>query len=308
MKRSGSNRTLFLAMIVAAAAAVAAYLVMGNLNNDEEAPLAAVPAPTKVPTTGVLVVKQDIAASTVLTEEMLEVKQVALDVKNERALTKPEEAVGKTSSVALMRGEQVLNSRLEAQPQPGETFVKDLPPGKRAISISSDEVRGLGGLVQPGDHVDVLGFFVIDVKVIDGELAGVAPSGEESSSDEGSGDTESDMEDLSLDELLDGVIPDEDYEQTFSTYIVQNAEVLAVSQALTPEQHGVQEAAVPTPVPTPGAEDGTAAETAEDPYDPKARPSQKSVTLAVTPEEAHSCMPPMRSNIRRRLSGTRSCT
>ncbi len=271
---------MLLAMIVAAAAAVAAYLVMGSTGKEEESGNV-IPAPTQVPTTGVLVVKEDLAASTVLTEDMVEVKQVALETKNERALTKPEDAVGKTTSVPLMRGEQILNTRLAAEPLPGETFVKELPPGKRAIAINSDEVRGLGGLVQPGDHVDVLAYYKVSVKVVNGEVVGVSAPEDEDSEDE-----DSDEDNGSQDDQGSGTAEDAEWEESFSTFIVQNAEVLAVSQALTPDQLGVQDAAVPTPVPTPGSEDGTDGEETEDPNDPQARPSQKSVTLAVTPEEA----------------------
>ncbi|MDP9368010.1 MAG: Flp pilus assembly protein CpaB [Chloroflexota bacterium] len=285
MKRSGSNRTMLLAMIVAAAAAVAAYLVMGSTNK-EATPAASLPAPTQVPTTGVLVVKQDLAASTVLTEEMVEVKQVPLEAKNERALTKPEDAVGKTTSIPLMRGEQILNSRLEAQPLPSENFLPDLPPGKRAISLSSDEVRAVGGLVQPGDHVDVLAYYKVRVKVVNGEVVGVSAPEDEDSEDEGSEDEDSDSDNGSQDDQGSGTADEEEWEEEFSTFIVQNAEVLAVSQALTPDQLGVQDAAVPTAVPTPGSEDGTDGEETEDSKGPQARPSQKSVTLAVTPEEA----------------------
>ncbi len=285
MKRSGSNRTMLLAMIVAAAAAVAAYLVMGQ-SGKEEKQVSAIPVPTQVPTTGVLVVKQDLAASTVLTEEMVEVKQVALETKNERALTKPEDAVGKTTSVPLMRGEQILNTRLAAEPLPGETLVKELPPGKRAISISSDEVRSMGGMVQPGDHVDVLAYYEVRVKVVNGEVVGVSAPEDE---DEDAEDEDSDSDNEEQDDQGSGTADEEEWEESFSTYIVQNAEVLAVSQALTPDQLGVQDAAVPTAVPTPGSEDGTDGKETEDSQaskDPQARPSQKSVTLAVTPEEA----------------------
>jgi len=287
VKSSGSNRGLLLALVIAAAAAVGVYVFIGS-SREEAQPVAALPAPTQVPTTGVLIAKQDIAASTLLTAEMVEVKQVATDVKNERALIQPDQAVGKTTSVALMRGEQILNSRVETQVAAPDTFAQEVPIGKRAFSVVYDEVIGAGALVQPGDHVDVLAHFEIDVDDATIEE-------KESKSDRAARDDEGDNgDDGDASSEEDVQKAESDYTQYVTTYIVQDVEVLWVAQAVTPDQLGVGgQAVLPTPIPQEEVgqdaadKDEAGQDEAEDPKanDPKARPEAKSATLAVTPEQ-----------------------
>ncbi len=329
MKSSGSNRTLLLAFVIAAVAAVGAYVFMGASKEETVAPVA-LSAPTQVPTTGVLVAKQDLAPDTVLTAEMLEVKQVPLDAKNERALTDPDQAIGKVASMALMRGEQLLDLRLENQAVAPETFAYQVPVGKRAFSLIYDEVIGAGALIQPGDRVDVVGYFIMipyDMQsesgsgegqfVVSVETAQVLsePEADAEVITEVELDTEVTVlgaEGRYLRVLVDGeegwidgaslmAKPVDDTatggetkvkklpESHLVSYVVQNVEVLAVAQALTPDQAGVDgQAAIPTPVPTVAAEsDGAKAPATEDEEKgPVARPSAKSATLAVSPEEA----------------------
>ncbi len=320
MKSSGSNRTLLLAMVVAAAAAVAAYMFVGS--SKEPAP-AALPAPTQVPSTSVLVAKQDLAANTVLTAEMLEVKQVPTDTKNERALTNPDQAVGKVASVALMRGEQLLDLRLEDQAKAPETFAYAVPMGMRAVSIDFTEVIGSGGLVQPGDRVDVIGFFEIEIKAPKDNASAPANGGVTVNVEEANLLEEPDAEAAVVSTVKQGdelvIIGAQDTffrvragdeegwidatavklgpgdamsgkletidEPKVVTYIVQDVEVLAVAQALSPDENGVEGAKPPAPTAEAEAAGEDAAPAAED-AKPVARPAAKSATLAVSPEQA----------------------
>ncbi len=276
-------------MVVAAAAAVAAYMFVGSSSQEEATPVAALPIPTQVPTTNVLVAKQDLPADTVLTEEMLEVKQVPTDSKNERALNNPDQAVGKVASVALMRGEQLLDIRLENQAAAVETFAEVVPVGKRAFSVVYDEVIGAGAMVNPGDHVDVLAYFEFEVD--DVTIEEKESKSDRAAQDDDEGDDDSSDEDSSSND--DDQKAESDYTQYVTTYIVQDVEVLWVAQATTPDQLGVgDQAALPTPIPTAIAQDEVGEDAAEqgeaeDPAanDPKARPQAKSATLAVTPEQ-----------------------
>jgi pilus assembly protein CpaB len=256
------SATLLLALIMGVAAAAAVYALVST---NEEAGLAAsnaMPTSTAVPTTPVLIAKQDIAAGTQLTEDLVQVRDIPTELRNNRALSSTDQAVGKMAAVALVQGEQILDTRVTDSPVANtNTFAGTVPVGKRAISVVFDEVIGAGALVQPGDHVDVLAFFELDVKDFT-----IKPAEPTATSDESS----------------DNAAKNEpDYKQYVSTYIVQNVEVLAVSQAVTPDELGVDnKMTLPTPTPV-----GTSTATSVD-AKPVARPDAKSVTLAVTPEEA----------------------
>jgi Flp pilus assembly protein CpaB len=261
MKRSRLGITILLALVLASAAAMGVYAVASqNESGNTAAPSQA--APTSVPSTSVVIATQNIAAATTLTANMVDVIQVPVELKNDRAVSDPAQVVGKMAAVTLLQGEQILDSRVTNVPiAGGDTFAGSVPVGKRAISLVFDEVIGSGALVQPGDHVDVLAFFELKVSDLTKPTAtATAPAGQPT--------TESTPEEGSF-----------DYKQYVSTYIVQDVEVLAVSQALTPEELGVEGQAV-TPTPT---VDGTDAVSVGEPV---ARPGAKSVTLAVTPEQA----------------------
>ena len=252
--------TLLLALIMGVAAAAAVYALVSKNQEPGLAAPNALPTSTAVPTTPVLIARQDIAAGTQLTEDLLEVRDIPTELRNNRALSSEDQAVGKMAAVALVQGEQILDTRVTDSPVAvNDTFAGTVPVGKRAISVVFDEVIGAGALVQPGDHVDVLAFFELDVKDF------TVKSAEPTETTDNTNNSDKNQP---------------DYKQYVSTYIVQNVEVLAVSQAVTPDELGVESnTTLPTPTPVGTSE---ATEVAQ----PVARPDAKSVTLAVTPEEA----------------------
>jgi pilus assembly protein CpaB len=71
------------------------------------------------------------------------------------AITNLTNVVGK---VAVDRIKTKAQVRLSDIVQRGQTptFSFSIPPGKRAITISVDEVRGVGSGIKPDDHVDIL--------------------------------------------------------------------------------------------------------------------------------------------------------
>ena len=157
--------TLLLALIMGVAAAAAVYALVSKNQEPGLAAPNALPTSTAVPTTPVLIARQDIAAGTQLTEDLLEVRDIPTELRNNRALSSEDQAVGKMAAVALVQGEQILDTRVTDSPVAvNDTFAGTVPVGKRAISVVFDEVIGAGALVQPGDHVDVLAFFELDVK------------------------------------------------------------------------------------------------------------------------------------------------
>jgi pilus assembly protein CpaB len=77
---------------------------------------------------------------------------VAFPVRPAGTYSKPDEVIGKTPSLAIAAGE----APLERHFLPGSSLARAVRPGERAIAVKVDEVIGGGGLVQPGDYVDVL--------------------------------------------------------------------------------------------------------------------------------------------------------
>jgi pilus assembly protein CpaB len=109
----------------------------------------------------VVVAAQDIPVRTEVTAQMLAIKEVPVEARHEKAFTSLEQVNGKVTSLPISAGEQVLNTKFFARKEDsGLAF--QVPPGHRAISVSVSEVVTSGGLIVPGDYVDVIALFAGD--------------------------------------------------------------------------------------------------------------------------------------------------
>jgi len=70
------------------------------------------------------------------------------------AIGNPADAVGQVAAIDIPQGGIVTTSAL-AKPTPVPVGLQ-VPPGMRAVSIPIDMVKGVSGLVKPGDRVDVM--------------------------------------------------------------------------------------------------------------------------------------------------------
>jgi len=110
--------------------------------------------------TPVLVAKVDIAARTTVTADMVEVRLVAADARSVLAYDSVEAIKGKVTRFPITANEQVLSSKVVDLSGNASATARSLsyiiPEGKRAFSISTNEVRDVGGLLLPGDYIDVM--------------------------------------------------------------------------------------------------------------------------------------------------------
>jgi len=201
MAAGSTNRRLLLLALVAGI--VAAILIYTALSRSSEATSGAGGA-SAASTVPAVVAKQDIPARTKVTTSMVEVRQVPSDTRSELAYTDLSQVVGQVTRYPIATSEEVLSTKvvsLESATATGDSLSYVIPEGNRGISIEVSEVVSSGGLVLPGDYVDIIGVF--DVKF-------------------GNGDQETTEE------------------KYFSRIILQNIEVLAVAQTVvdTPPEAG----------------------------------------------------------------------
>ena len=221
----GSGRgLLLLALLFAGVAAVLAFVALnrGSDNKDEAA---------AADTTQVVVAARDISARTELKSDMLKTIDVPVDSVLADSYSSTSAIVGKTTRYPLAENEQVtalkigVSGSVESQ---GLSSV--LPAGTRAFSITVSEESGVGGLILPGDLVDVIAILQADLVGVDKAVT-----------------------------------------------LLQNIEVLAVAQKA---QEPIPPAAETTATPVPSGTLG------ERPSDVKPNPSARTVTLAVTQDQA----------------------
>jgi pilus assembly protein CpaB len=97
----------------------------------------------------------EIAPRTTITGDMVARVPFPRDNIAPDAITNLTNVVGKVAVDRIKVKAQVRVSDVVRQGQT-PTFSFSIPPGKRAITISVDEVRGVGSGIKPDDHVDIL--------------------------------------------------------------------------------------------------------------------------------------------------------
>lgn len=106
----------------------------------------------------VVVAAMPIQARTVVAPEMLRIQNVPIDLADPMATHSAEEVVGKVARAPMTTDEPVLSSKVFLQrAESGLAFM--IPEGMRAVSVGFSEIVGSGGMVSPGDHVDIIGVF-----------------------------------------------------------------------------------------------------------------------------------------------------
>ena len=105
----------------------------------------------------VVVAKAGIKQRTKITEDMLELKAVPTDLILAGSFSSLDNVVGKVTRLPIEANGQVIASAVVDPENPvGEALAQVVPTGKRAYSINASQVRTAGGLVLPGDYVDVI--------------------------------------------------------------------------------------------------------------------------------------------------------
>jgi Flp pilus assembly protein CpaB len=132
-----------------------------------------------IPTTQVLVAAREIPAKTTLTAADLKIQEYNLDSKPAAALTAPEAAIGMVTVTPISVGEPILASKFSDPKNPvfvvipasaltADGAIKADTPNFRAMSITVPDANAVGGIIAPGDVVDLLFAMNFDpVKVFD---------------------------------------------------------------------------------------------------------------------------------------------
>jgi len=155
----GSKVALALAVVMGLVAALMVYLALKEAGKTSPTTATAEQVP-------VVVAARAIAARTRITADMLEVVMAPKGLVVEGAFSDPQAVVGKVARFPIAAKEQISQHELAetalqaADDQTSLSIV--VPPGKRAVAIKVEEATAVGGLVLPGDFVDVVGVFAVE--------------------------------------------------------------------------------------------------------------------------------------------------
>ncbi len=122
--------------------------------------------------TSVLVAKQDIPRGALIEPDMLTAAIVPNQYLQPQVVTSLDRIAGMVTVAPIARGEQITLSKLaQAKQQGGGGLAEMTPIGKRAITISVDNIASLAGMIRPGDYVDVIAMVPVPVQTADGKQA-----------------------------------------------------------------------------------------------------------------------------------------
>ena len=105
----------------------------------------------------VAVSKVDIPGNSVVEAGMFEMRSVPSAFAQPRAMTKPEDVQGRVATVPIPAGSQIIATMLGDESEGALAY--EVPSGQRALTIAAADVMGVGGLVRPGNRVDIIGTF-----------------------------------------------------------------------------------------------------------------------------------------------------
>jgi pilus assembly protein CpaB len=139
------NLTLISAALLALMTGFAVWLYLSSLRQNQ------------IDLTGqsrtVLVASRLIPARGVITRDMLQLESRRASDVDPDALVDPAAAVGADALIAIPAGASITTAEIATK---NAALASMLKPGMRAVSITLDRVRGVAGLITPGDHVDVI--------------------------------------------------------------------------------------------------------------------------------------------------------
>jgi len=104
----------------------------------------------------VIVATQDMSRGTVIDKTMVAVRDVPADLVPEGAASTLDDVVGKMVVVDVKSGEIIVRDRLETPTNITKNFGLVIPQGMVIIALPADDLINQVGVLQPGDHVDIL--------------------------------------------------------------------------------------------------------------------------------------------------------
>lgn len=146
----GNRAFLVLAVLSALVAAVLVFAALNRGGNE---------GATSAAKVNVVVAGRDIPAGTRLTEETLKIAGVEPDALLQGTVADTAALVGRVTRYPVATGEQITLAKIGLQGETKEGLSFIIPAGKRALAVAVTQVSSVGGLLLPGDRVDVIAVF-----------------------------------------------------------------------------------------------------------------------------------------------------
>lgn len=144
------KRMTVIAVTCGVACAACVALFMASVQGEAEAARAEALARYGGEQVEAIVAARDIPVGERVDLSAVETRLWVADLLPERAVRAASDAVGKTATSAIFKGEVITSGRFEA-----EHDSLDVPAGKQAVSVPAKAVQAVGGAIRAGMSVDI---------------------------------------------------------------------------------------------------------------------------------------------------------
>src|SRR5260221_3087521 len=139
-----NNRNSFIALVVGVLFGALAFLLLYQKASEIQ---------QKTTPIEILVASRYISAGSLIKADMIEKKSIPESLVSPSAIHDLHEVDGLMPLVPISAGEQILSNKFGAGE---ESLAFNLNPGHRAYTIEVSETSGVGNLIRPGNHVDII--------------------------------------------------------------------------------------------------------------------------------------------------------
>lgn len=174
MNRQRAILTSGIILGIAAVFAVKMYLDQERANITQKAKKAV--ANIQANQSSVLVASRDIPRGAPIEKGMFEASIVPNKYVQPRAATSADSIANMVAQSDIPRGSQITLDKLSAASRAaqGGDLSGLTPPGKRAVTITVDNMASLAGMIKPGDYVDVIAMLPVPVQTPQGQQSQLA--------------------------------------------------------------------------------------------------------------------------------------
>ncbi|MFH1397212.1 MAG: Flp pilus assembly protein CpaB [Candidatus Omnitrophota bacterium] len=116
----------------------------------------------------VLIANKDIPKGVTIDASSLETSVVPEKYRQPQAVSSVDRILGMVTINSIAKGEQITLSKLAQTRQLGG-LAEGTPVGKRAITVSVDNIASLAGMIKPGNYVDIIALVPVPVQTPDGK-------------------------------------------------------------------------------------------------------------------------------------------
>ncbi len=149
-----SERPALLGAVLALVVAVASYAYLSSADTSTTT----APVVVEAERATIVIASRDIAVRDLIGELQLELRSLPVDAIHPFAISSLDEAVGLFATTEITAGQQLLSSHVTAD-DAGGGLARLVPIGQRAYAIAVSNAIAAGGLIVPGDRIDILALF-----------------------------------------------------------------------------------------------------------------------------------------------------